>query len=435
MPLHNPKWGRVLTPEDRQKFALPILTLQHSDANGIVWNTLLARTSIRQENSGDTGPTMTLAAMPLGKIKPSGSANLVIGVNPQKYFKLKLQAQVEMLLITLSKVLNGRIGSRGIELERRFGRDAAELGMLIYLTQAKTIKTTALEEAGYKIPTCESFGLPTGQTWNFYAEAMYKLAEASKQQMMEMMGVDSIIDEEEASVDDAMRSLFSDLQQRTDLAGSQRGLFAGDVSEYLKTLYTTPQVKWEDVLRYKESGRGRQFTVPTRRRQSRRGPPSMYFGHRWAGRCNVVVICDTSGSRSISQIATITSELRAMVGRGARVVFAQADTIIQNVYEYTGMESDLEIFGRGGTEIQPAIDQLDVILDKVNMDELDVLIIATDGYTDAIDCGDYETLILLDNDTTKPENYRNQVSGSRVDIQLLELPDKLNDPNATITGN
>lgn len=443
MSYFQPSWGPVLKPEHTRALAATKMLVTEStvpnsssrSVGSIAWGLLLSRTSIRQETGGEAGPLITLGAMPLTAVKGSGTANLLIGINTERFFKLGIQVQAELMILTLSKILNGRVGSKSIPLEQRYGKDAAELGMLLLLNQQNLVPTAALTEAGIKLPHYSDFELPENQTWMFYTDAMYKLGEAMMRKLLESAGVTTDVEETPESLDNSMRNIISELQRRTDLSSKGRGLFAGEMSEYIYTLFTPPKVSWQEVLRYMESGKGRQFAVPTHRRMSRRGPPSMYQGHRWQGSCNVVVIVDTSRSRTSRQIASITAELRAMINRGARVAIAQADATIQDVVEYYGHESDLQVFGRGGTELQPAIDQLDVIMDKVGFSEINQLVIATDGYTDRIDCKDYPTLILLDNDQKSPEDYAMEVSGSDVYISVLELPDSSEDPNADSSGN
>jgi hypothetical protein len=216
-----------------------------------------------------------------------------------------------------------------------------------------------------------------------------------------------------------------------------RGFVAGEGLEWMDLLFAPPQVSWRDKLRFKMAGKGRHWRVPTRRRPSRRPAPnadpevpSPFEGRKWRGQCNVLVLCDVSGSRRHKQIVSVNPEMRAMVYSGADVWFCQVDAAVQNVEKYTGDEDGWDIFGRGGTTLQPAFTQMELVKKKAGVQQFDFVVVCTDGYTDDLDFGDNDVLVLLDSDGEDITKYAEKLTGDSFDIAVLDVdpeddPDKL----------
>ena len=73
----------------------------------------------------------------------------------------------------------------------------------------------------------------------------------------------------------------------------------------------------------------------------------------------ILVIIDTSGSVSDTDIEYLFAEIHSMYSIGAQVHILQADTQPSLYYQYTGNKP---IAGRGGTQFDPALQWLNEAL-------------------------------------------------------------------------
>ena len=392
----------------------------------MMWGLITARVVIRIDKQATLA---TIAARPFNNVRPSGSVILTIGLNEEAFMALSYNASVQLIITCFMKIICGKLTGLGMDLEKQYSRIVAEMSMLMYIN--KTTKFDELRNDGVAMPVPDDFGLADGLSWLEYAKALGTLA--SSGQLPGSLPLDSIVDEEQYTVDKAMQTLIDEMAERDSEGG--RGLVPGDVIDHLKAMYTPPQMDWKDALHFRETGNGRHFNLPTKKRAPRRGLWGFYDGMKWTGQCNIAIIEDVSGSRGKKQIAMLRPEIQAMINRGSRVFTIQFDAAYQDSREVFGDEDEVELFGRGGTTLQPAIDDLDQICEKHHIDGIDMVIMCTDGHCDELNFGDYSAIVLLDSDGAPLSSFEGRVSGSDVEIFVMKIPSDEDDPNTEAFGN
>ena len=437
---NNPsdRWGDMPTGAMRQSLSKIAGKMQMNDATfrklylksdkvenaEAMWAFILARVITRLDTQTKVA---SIAARPFNNSRPSGSCVLTIGLNESVFMSLSFEAQVQLVVVCLMKIIFGRLTGLGSDLEKQYGVVIAEISMLLYIH--KSVKYDALIAAGINMPTPKAYGLPDDLGWVAYAKALKDLT----QKLPTEPPLDSFVEEEQYTVDKAVQSLIDEMEQRGGSAA--RGLMPGDAMDYFKTIFAPAQVDWREALHFRESGIGRNFSRSTKKRAPRRGLIGHYDGVKWIGQCNVVVIEDVSGSRGKRQLAMLRTELRAIVNRGSRVFVVQHDAAYQDSREFFGDEEEIEVFGRGGTTLQPAIDDIDKIIEKHDIDGVDMVIMATDGACDELNFRDHPTVILLDSDGVSVTDFEKQVAGTDVTIAVMQIVDAENDPNTPASGN
>jgi hypothetical protein len=455
MSVFDPRWGKSPTAQQQEDIRFTEWLLQRVEA---AWGMALAKCNKRIDHR-----------VPLISIGLLKGGELAMGFNIDVFLALSQTARQEALMLCIQKLLNGQISSMGQRITRTYGETAAEIGLMLALTgntrktpdpndNSKTrdvcgidVKQLCLE--GFWVPEPSDLGLPNDKTWEFYAAALVKklndpndplsqqltterpatldqVQAEQKQGKKTMPSAADIQEEDPAAADNIMQRYISSLEKEHNL--SQRGLVAGEGVEWITVLFTPPQEDWRQRLKFKEEGAGRQFRVPTKRRLSRRGNPELYQGRKHRGESRVLVGMDTSGSRSDVHIASAFPELRAMVYRGSEVWLCQVDATIQDVAKFSGdNKSEFEIFGRGGTAMQPLMDQLPQICGKCGVKNFDLVVLFTDGFTDEVNFADQNALVLVDSTGADIAKYKDMIHGSNVEIAVLNIgPDM--DPNNLI---
>lgn len=440
MPVYDKRWGDIPDRKTREQFNDAVFCLQRGGGSAGAWGLIMANVNKRWDHQT---PLLSIGLLPVhtasgsGKADHSGGGVLTMGVNYTEFnAKLSRDSQQELLAISVQKIFHGRLGVRGERMEKAYGKDVTELAFLLYLQRFCPHNNLALD--GFITPEPKMFDppMPPEAGIEDYAALLYAEIQKKFQVPEDWMFTESVI-EADADPNQADQKAKELIQRcESDVEGFQgRGFVAGDGYEFLKTLFQPAQVRWEEFVHCLEQGKGRSIQVPTRKRPARRDGPN-YFGTRWVGECNIGLFLDVSGSRTRKQLATIFPELRACNARGATVVMVQVDADVQKVEILENFDADeYEIFGRGGTTLQPAIERRNEIAEQVDLDHFDFLIVSTDGFCDNLDFGDCPGLVLLDSDGADITEFRKMVSGSCVDVVVLQVPSDEEDPNAASSGN
>lgn len=163
-------------------------------------------------------------------------------------------------------------------------------------------------------------------------------------------------------------------KQTAEHVMKQCGSIPGQFKEYIDSLFAKkPAVfNWKSYFRRVVGNSIKSFIKSTRYRPSRRfkGNP----GNVLKFKPKVLVAVDTSGSVSNKELQDFFCEIRHLYKTGVTVDVIEFDTQIQNKFEYKGQQTDIKIYGRGGTDATEAFKYY------VEHKEYSTLVVFTDGY-------------------------------------------------------
>jgi predicted metal-dependent peptidase len=117
--------------------------------------------------------------------------------------------------------------------------------------------------------------------------------------------------------------------------------------------------------------------------------------------------------------------MRDMVVRGADIWLIQVDASVQAVEKFGGEKTEMEMFGRGGTDMEEAFRKKEEIM-KITGEEPDFWCIFTDGITGRLTIPpDEDVLIILDDTGMRPEDFKKNVCDHDQVIVLDTKPPSL----------
>lgn len=290
--------------------------------------------------------------------------------------QLTQAAQIEILKHEAIHVLDGHMSMYGLEITKRFGNIVANLAMDCYVNQR--INTKAISDAGLILATTEMFGLEDGLTSVEYAQQLSQRDDILEPGSLitaddegfadaatgaegnfgkDRLSVSEVFDLNEANVSQAShasRSVISNVESTMSARNLKaRGLHGADHAEFVKALQRDATVPWFQFLRQMESGKRRDFSVPTRRRPSRRHVA--YFGRIRRFGLDATFMVDTSMSMGADALSMVDPELRGLHYRGARVRVIHCDAGVAKIEDYNPFSTLSQFHGRGGTDFSPAI--------------------------------------------------------------------------------
>lgn len=136
----------------------------------------------------------------------------------------------------------------------------------------------------------------------------------------------------------------------------RRGTLPGAVSDLLKKLEERrkPVIDWKRFLRRFVQNSYKEYTITTRRRESRRFDDSPGLKHEQE--FSLLVAIDSSGSVSNQELQEFMSEIHNIHLTKCDIRILVCDTQIVQDFEYTGKYDKIEIKGRGGTSFEPVLD-------------------------------------------------------------------------------
>ncbi|OOC44917.1 VWA-like domain-containing protein [Thermosipho sp. 1074] len=134
-------------------------------------------------------------------------------------------------------------------------------------------------------------------------------------------------------------------------------------------------LNWETILRRfsNASIKGDKYMTPLRPNRRYDDQP----GWRYEYKSKLAVILDTSASIIEEEMNQFLTEIEKIAKQGSQLILIQVDKSVTMVTEYkSGNWKDLEIYGGGETNLQPAVD---LAQSKVGVEGI---IIFTDGHVD-----------------------------------------------------
>ena len=338
--------------------------------------------------------------------------------------RLPFDARLAMLKHEAIHIIDGHLGSLGVELRAEYGDALTGVAMDIYVNMKFDHKP--LLDAGMGLMTIERFGFPADLSSRDYAELLKQRQNSGKGDcdfpdtyivgdgaggdsgMMDQSGypadgpsptdpqagtsgnsgddftgkgqyrateVFDITEKEASQADQATaevrESVDSSLKAEEKAWG--RGFQGSDYEESIEASKRESQVPWSYYVRMMETSHRADVVVPTRRRLSRRSP--FHLGRIRRYGLEVVFMVDTSGSMGEEQLRLVDPELRGLHARGAHITVIHCDTNVAKVHEYSPHQSLCEFHGRGGTEFSAAFLQMRELFPRPGL-----FIGYTDGY-------------------------------------------------------
>ncbi len=156
-------------------------------------------------------------------------------------------------------------------------------------------------------------------------------------------------------------------------------MFGGElpsgVKQNIELTLSSPTINWRVALQRFTglSQRGDKYSTPLRPNRRYEDQP----GWRYVYQPKLTVILDTSGSIIEEELNAFMSEIDSIAKNGVDLTLIQVDKSVTFVGEYrAGGWKDLEIYGGGETDLQPAVDIAQ------SQFRSEGIIIFTDGYVD-----------------------------------------------------
>lgn len=146
------------------------------------------------------------------------------------------------------------------------------------------------------------------------------------------------------------------IEQAAQETIKRRGTVPGQVTSLLQKIQERrkPVIDWKRFLRRFVSNSYKEYTITTRRRESRRFDDAP--GLRHEPEFSLLVGIDTSGSVSDSELKEFLQEIDNIYKQKCDIRILLCDTRIHKNIEYDGKSQSIEIHGRGGTSFEPVLD-------------------------------------------------------------------------------
>jgi predicted metal-dependent peptidase len=166
-----------------------------------------------------------------------------------------------------------------------------------------------------------------------------------------------------------------DYQAKTAAEGiKNQGTIPGHLRDYLNGLFKQKEriFNWKSYFSRVVGNSIKTYIKSTRYKPSYRfkGEP----GNTLKFKPKILVAVDTSGSVSNNELADFFTEINHLYKSGVYVEIVEFDTCIQNKFVYKGNKTEIEIVGRGGTDMS------DVYKYYIAHPDFSTLVVFTDGY-------------------------------------------------------
>ena len=176
------------------------------------------------------------------------------------------------------------------------------------------------------------------------------------------------------------------------------GSIPGQFSEYVNGLFKQKEAvfNWKAYFRRVIGNSIKTYIKSTRYKPSFRfkGQPGTCLKFK----PKIMVAIDTSGSVSTKELSDFFSEVQHLYNSGVVVEIVEFDTCVQKRFTYKGLKTDIEIKGRGGT------DMTEVYNLYVAHPEFSTLVVFTDGYLD-INFPRHKNMIWVISSEGKQQEY------------------------------
>lgn len=145
---------------------------------------------------------------------------------------------------------------------------------------------------------------------------------------------------------------------KSNTSAGSWGKLSQNLKDYIDLLleHKASKVSWEKLLRLYFASSEENYIQYSVRKESRR------FGTRPGlvkrDKLNLAVIIDTSGSISNDDLKLFANEIYWVWKSGASIKVIESDCVVHKRYKYEG-RIDCNILGRGGTNLEPALAEVD----------------------------------------------------------------------------
>jgi predicted metal-dependent peptidase len=322
--------------------------------------------------------------------------------------RLPFDARLAMLKHEAIHIIDGHLGSLGVDLRRDYGPTVSGIACDIYVNQKFNHKP--LTDAGLELMTIERFSFPPDLSSRDYAELLkhlinegggdgigdipdtYIVGDDSSSggggRLLDQNGnpvggtmpqdeqagtsgsgdgdftgkgkyrateVFDITENEASQADQATAEIRDSVE--SSLKAEEKawgcGFQGSDYEESIEASKRESTVPWSYYVRMLETSHRADVSVPTRRRLSRRN--QFHLGRIRRYGLEVVFMVDTSGSMGEEQLRLVDPELRGLHARGAHITVIHCDTNVAKVHDYSPHQSLCDFHGRGGTEFSAAL--------------------------------------------------------------------------------
>lgn len=312
--------------------------------------------------------------------------------------KVPFKAQLAMLRHEAIHIIDGHVGTIGLELREQYGQLLANMAMDVYVNQKIDIQP--LLDCGFRPLTIELFGLPPDLSSREYAELLSqnKKAQEFLEQAERTGGIRVIVQsvdgrgnadkadngdggrngndgdnaadigeqpqftevfdvskKDAARIDNAVQSIRKSVEDVLQSKGKEwgRGFCGADYKESVEALQRQSTVPWYYYIRMAETAARADIVTPTRRRLSRRHETHLGRIRRYG--LEVAFMIDTSGSMGSDELSLVDAELRGLHTRGAHIMVIHSDAAVAQIHEYSPYQPLTEFYGRGGTDFSEAL--------------------------------------------------------------------------------
>lgn len=196
--------------------------------------------------------------------------------------------------------------------------------------------------------------VPTGLTSETYFK-LFKQHKDKIQQEIQLQFDDHGDPGEDFSESKFNRQLVDLIKKSKEIVGAEQyGKIASDLISEINSLLN-PIIPWKTVLRQFHA-KAQMFSKDKSRKKRNRRYGLMFQGRKKNPTLTIAVCVDTSGSMSDDALTQVWSEINSMSNTGTLVTVIEADSEVQNVYEFN-KKTVPKFKGRGGTAYGPAIDK------------------------------------------------------------------------------
>lgn len=219
----------------------------------------------------------------------------------------------------------------------------------------------------------ENYGLPSTMGTKFYYENIPedKDDENDTLDSHDWQDFRNLSDSEKTLVQNQINHIA---KQTAETVMKSNGHIPAGLQEYINGLFKQREAvfNWKGYFRRVVGNSIKSYIKSTRYRPSFRfkGQP----GHVLKFKPKVLVAIDTSGSVSNNELQDFFTEVEYLYKSGVGVDVIEFDADIQKKFPYTGKKTEIEICGRGGTDVTTTYEYY------INHKEYSTLVVFTDGY-------------------------------------------------------
>jgi predicted metal-dependent peptidase len=199
--------------------------------------------------------------------------------------------------------------------------------------------------------------LQEGQIAEYYYNKINEFAEKNSDILPEGSGMGETMDdhsvwEESNGNEEMLKEVAKQAVNESVKSAGGIGNIPNDIAAIVSNMNKS-QISWRQQLRQFYVNTLRNNRTPTRKKRNRRYG-ILQPGNKKKYELHLGLCIDTSGSVSNDELSMFWSEMQAIYNCGVKITVIEADSIVQNVYDFEAGTTP-KFKGRGGTSYNPAI--------------------------------------------------------------------------------